>query len=138
MIDSMECSICAAKPGSPTLCRSCLHNRDMITKLRNLVVALDLCKPHIDNAFMMTYEVRGGLYDGPTYQHELAAARETPYDNRERSLHRLGNDSSPQAERSVGEAVEGDSENPEQAGECGEVGRSPQVLGRVKLPPNCS
>lgn len=25
-----ECSICAAKPGSPTLCPSCLHNRRII------------------------------------------------------------------------------------------------------------
>lgn len=32
-LDFVECSICAAKPGSPTLCRSCLHNRDAIYQL---------------------------------------------------------------------------------------------------------
>ena len=29
-----ECSSCAAKPGSPTLCPACLHNRATINKLR--------------------------------------------------------------------------------------------------------
>lgn len=27
----MECDACAAKPGSPTLCAGCLHNRDVIS-----------------------------------------------------------------------------------------------------------
>ena len=29
-----ECAICAAKPGSPTLCPACLHNRATINELR--------------------------------------------------------------------------------------------------------
>ena len=29
-----ECESCAKKPGSPTLCRSCLHNREVINGLR--------------------------------------------------------------------------------------------------------
>lgn len=29
-----ECATCAAKPGSPTLCRACLHNRTTINELR--------------------------------------------------------------------------------------------------------
>lgn len=31
--DFKECSYCAAKPGSPTLCESCLHNRDLVSRL---------------------------------------------------------------------------------------------------------
>lgn len=35
MIDSFtECATCAAKPGSPTLCSACLHNREAIHRLR--------------------------------------------------------------------------------------------------------
>ena len=33
MPEFMECSACAAKPGSPTLCASCLHNRRVICEL---------------------------------------------------------------------------------------------------------
>ena len=29
-----ECESCAKKPGSPTLCGSCLHNRSLVTKLK--------------------------------------------------------------------------------------------------------
>lgn len=29
-MDFVECATCAAKPGSPTLCASCLHNRAVI------------------------------------------------------------------------------------------------------------
>ena len=29
-----ECASCAAKPGSPTLCPACLHNRATISQLR--------------------------------------------------------------------------------------------------------
>lgn len=28
-----ECAICAAKPGAPTLCPACLHNRATIDRL---------------------------------------------------------------------------------------------------------
>lgn len=28
-----ECDGCSAKPGSPTLCKSCLHNRQVISDL---------------------------------------------------------------------------------------------------------
>ena len=37
MIDNpefAECATCAAKPGSPTLCRACLHNRATVNQLR--------------------------------------------------------------------------------------------------------
>lgn len=30
----LECAACAAKPGSPSLCPSCLHNRDLISQLK--------------------------------------------------------------------------------------------------------
>ena len=40
-----------------------------------LVQRLDHCKKHIDNAFFMTYELRGGKYDGPTYHKELEIAK---------------------------------------------------------------
>jgi hypothetical protein len=32
-IEYQECAECAAKPGSPTLCPSCLHNRTQINRL---------------------------------------------------------------------------------------------------------
>ena len=32
-----ECAACAAKPGSPTFCESCLHNRTAINQLLSLV-----------------------------------------------------------------------------------------------------
>jgi hypothetical protein len=32
-----ECPTCAAKPGSPTLCGSCLHNRAVISELTRAV-----------------------------------------------------------------------------------------------------
>lgn len=28
-----ECAACAAKPGSPTLCEACIHNRDLISSM---------------------------------------------------------------------------------------------------------
>jgi len=31
-----ECDTCAAKPGSPPLCSGCLHNREVISRLRLL------------------------------------------------------------------------------------------------------
>jgi len=33
----MECDTCRAKPGSPTLCLGCLHNRNVIEQLEKLV-----------------------------------------------------------------------------------------------------
>ena len=35
-----ECESCAAKPGSPTLCPACLHNRTTINELRTECEAL--------------------------------------------------------------------------------------------------
>lgn len=32
--DFKECDTCRAKPGSPELCSGCLHNRDLIQKLK--------------------------------------------------------------------------------------------------------
>lgn len=32
MWDFVECATCAAKPGSPDLCASCFHNRDVINR----------------------------------------------------------------------------------------------------------
>ena len=36
-----ECSICPAKPGSPTLCESCLSNRETIRQLEDTIDALE-------------------------------------------------------------------------------------------------
>jgi hypothetical protein len=33
----VECPICKAKPGTPTLCPSCFHNREVISKLKNII-----------------------------------------------------------------------------------------------------
>ena len=35
--DFMECDSCRAKPGSPILCRGCLHNRDVIYTLQKAI-----------------------------------------------------------------------------------------------------
>lgn len=32
-LEFKECESCSAKPGSPTLCESCLHNRTVISDL---------------------------------------------------------------------------------------------------------
>ena len=39
-MEFVECSICAAKLGSPTLCDSCLVNRATIAKLKTEVTKL--------------------------------------------------------------------------------------------------
>jgi len=36
-----ECKTCSKKPGSPTLCDSCLHNRKEISELNQYVRHLD-------------------------------------------------------------------------------------------------
>jgi hypothetical protein len=39
MVDEfMECPTCEAKPGIPTLCKSCLKNRKTIEKLKTLIM----------------------------------------------------------------------------------------------------
>ena len=48
----------------------------MLAALKDLVEKLNECKPHIDTAFFMTHELRGGKYDGPTYEKELKAAND--------------------------------------------------------------
>lgn len=40
----MECGICSVKPGTPTYCRSCLHNRDMLVAA---VKAIEVAKVEI-------------------------------------------------------------------------------------------
>lgn len=43
--DFMECDTCAAKPGSPALCKGCLHNRTLIDRLKEYKwMYEDLCK----------------------------------------------------------------------------------------------
>lgn len=34
-----ECDTCATKPGTPTLCSGCIHNRDVITRIEPFVVS---------------------------------------------------------------------------------------------------
>ena len=36
MDDFKECAECAKKPGTPPLCPSCLHNRELISRLKIL------------------------------------------------------------------------------------------------------
>lgn len=40
--DFKECATCAAKPGAPTLCESCLHNRRVIFILKDKANLFDL------------------------------------------------------------------------------------------------
>lgn len=44
----IECEPCGAKPGSPYLCASCLHNRDLIERLKKPTLPLvdDFCREH--------------------------------------------------------------------------------------------
>ena len=35
--DFMECEICRNKPGSPSLCEACLHNRDLVSRLQWII-----------------------------------------------------------------------------------------------------
>lgn len=44
--------------------------------IRNFVNKLDECKPHIDGAFQMAFQVRGREYKGPNYGEELKALRQ--------------------------------------------------------------
>lgn len=37
----VECAICGAKPGSPDLCESCLHNRHAIAVLEEMIERLE-------------------------------------------------------------------------------------------------
>jgi len=57
MPEFKECSTCAAKPGSPQLCDSCLHNRDLVNSLNlkykallAIVHALEMGAKVIDDA----------------------------------------------------------------------------------------
>lgn len=51
-LDFMECDSCRAKPGSPLLCKGCLHNRNVISKLIKLIdqknVKFDIIKSIIE------------------------------------------------------------------------------------------
>ena len=59
MAEFMECSICAAKPGSPTLCPSCLHNRALIGRLenqsKNFASAMKKFAPDLTTEFVQRY-----------------------------------------------------------------------------------
>ena len=46
----VECSICAAKLGSPTLCTSCIINRDAIEKLHK---EIKLSEKRLLNSFQL-------------------------------------------------------------------------------------
>lgn len=37
--DFLECDTCRAKAGSPTLCKGCLHNRDLVERLTKRISA---------------------------------------------------------------------------------------------------
>lgn len=39
MMEFQECQICASKPGAPTLCPSCVNNREIASMLRRLAQA---------------------------------------------------------------------------------------------------
>lgn len=50
----IECPTCAAKPGSPTLCTSCLINRDAIEKLhKEFEAQAELSRKRLMNAFQL-------------------------------------------------------------------------------------
>lgn len=55
MIEFAECTACVDKPGSPTLCAACLHNRTTINKLRAECEALT--KVYAAAAMLRTFPV---------------------------------------------------------------------------------
>jgi hypothetical protein len=44
----MECDTCRAKPGSPTLCHGCLHNRDVISQYRRASLTRSFLDANVD------------------------------------------------------------------------------------------
>ena len=50
-----ECALCAAKPGSPTLCTTCLHNRATVNQLR--AEREELLKVYVLAARLRTFPV---------------------------------------------------------------------------------
>lgn len=44
----MECDTCRAKPGAPTLCATCLYNRDEIDRLKTRCIQLEAALSDID------------------------------------------------------------------------------------------
>ncbi|MGI9293432.1 MAG: hypothetical protein ACR2PS_05565 [Pseudomonadales bacterium] len=51
--------------------------RDLKTLAGSLVDKLDECQPHIDNAFVQAFMIRGHDYTGPNYEKELQRVKDT-------------------------------------------------------------
>lgn len=62
------------KPDDIVMWRPAEEPIDVGTAARALVVKLDACAPHVADAFLHR-QLRCGLYDGPTYEAELAALK---------------------------------------------------------------
>lgn len=52
----MECAFCASKPGSPALCESCYHNRNLASQLQLLEKWFD------DHASVLAVHNIGGFH----------------------------------------------------------------------------
>lgn len=51
-----ECPECSKKPGTPTLCRSCIHNRDTIQTLQDLLVRWTKTIPTESGYYWLKYK----------------------------------------------------------------------------------
>ncbi len=73
-----ECAACAAKPGTPHLCESCLHNRSMILDMEMKLEEAE-CQPKSDDLVHETtikHKFKPG--DGVTFAKMLKAKSQGP------------------------------------------------------------
>lgn len=66
VLDFQECPTCRVKPGMPTLCSSCLHNRTTISKLKE---ALNK-KTEQDNMWSVFHRLWSKAVDSDDYNKE--------------------------------------------------------------------
>lgn len=58
LLEFKECTVCVNKPGTPILCPTCLHNREVISVLKNKINkhTSDLDKVHVIDGLMWQTE----------------------------------------------------------------------------------
>ena len=48
-VEFLECGECKTKPGSPTLCYACLHNRGVASRLRKALKDIQILKRQLND-----------------------------------------------------------------------------------------
>lgn len=76
MDDFQECTVCAAKPGTPALCSSCLHNRNLINELQKSQTTIPNIELYVvQNADGQWFRRKGYGGYGPTWVDDFKRAR---------------------------------------------------------------